>query len=557
MRTRLTGLIRGALERAAGRGQLGPAQASDLPDPTVESPRERGHGDLATNVAMVLARTARMAPARIAELLLENIEDPARLIESTEIAGPGFINFTLSAEAWRRRLAEILEAGESFGRIEAGKRRRVHVEFVSANPTGPLHVGHGRGAATGDALARVLEAAGHEVEREYYVNDAGRQLTLLGASIYARYLALCGRPSELPEDGYPGAYIDELAAELFEEFGAEWAGREGGEAVEFFAARGGERLLERIKRDLERFGVSFDRFTSERELRESGAVEAAMEELRRGGHVFDQDGAVWFRSTAFGDDKDRPLVKSNSELTYFAGDVAYHRDKLQRGHDLIIDVWGADHHGYVKRVESSLRALGADAGAFAVVLVQMVNLTRDGEPVRMGKRSGEFVSLAEVIDEVGPDLARFFFLMRRSDAQLDFDLELARRQTAENPVYYVQYAHTRIAGIFREAGARDIKVPAVGEAALARLGNDAEVELIKALDDFPSVVAGAAETFEPHRIVFYVQRLAGEFHRFYAGNRCVSDDAELTGARLLLSSAVKQVLGAGLTMVGVSAPERM
>lgn len=557
MRTRLQGLIGDALAKAARGGQLGVLGPEGLPEPTIQAPREDGHGDLATNLAMVLAKDARMAPPRIAAALLENIEDREGLIEFSEIAGPGFVNFTLSPKAWRERLAEILEAGTDFGRLAPAKRRRVHIEFVSANPTGPLHVGHGRGAATGDALARVLEAAGHQVEREYYVNDAGRQMATLGASLLAAYLGLCGREAESPEDGYKGDYIAELAAEFFDEAGHEWADRDEVAALEFFSREGGRRLLAGIKRDLESFGISFDTFTSERELRESGAVDEALAELRQGGHVFDEDGAVWFRSTAFGDDKDRPLIKSDAELTYFASDVAYHRDKLRRGHDLLVDVWGADHHGYVKRVDSSLRALGADADAFAVVLVQMVNLTRDGEPVRMGKRSGEFVSLAEVLEEVGPDLARFFFLMRRSDAQLDFDLELARRQTAENPVYYVQYAHTRIAGIFRQAGERGIETPGVDQQALSRLGNDAEISLIKTLDDFPSVVEAASTAFEPHRIVFYVQRLAGEFHRFYAGNRCVSDDTELSGARLLLAKAVKQVLGAGLTMVGVSAPERM
>ncbi len=554
MKQLLKGLIRAALERAGRAGEL---QLDTVPDPQVEAPREAGHGDLATNVAMVLARPTRRPPRQIADIVVKHLHDPDGLVERVEIAGPGFINFALSDAAWRRRLAEILDAGESYGSSSFGKGRRVQVEFVSANPTGPLHVGHGRGAATGDAMARILAAAGFLVEREYYVNDAGAQMEALGRSVYARYLEQCGREASFPEDGYPGDYVRELAVALYRDHGDRWSQTEATAAIPWISAWAGARMLERIQTDLHAFGIQFDHFTSERSLREDGTVTASIEELRRRGHLYQQDGAWWFHATAFGDEKDRTVVKGDGELTYFASDIAYHRAKLAKGYDWVIDVWGADHHGYVKRVEAALSALGEDPLRFKVVLVQIVNLTRDGVPVRMGKRTGTFVALADVVDEVGAELARFFFLMRRSDAQLEFDLELARRQTAENPVFYIQYAHTRIAGIFRQAAERGLPTPGVTLAALAPLRNEDEIGLIKLLDEFPDVVEGAAENLEPHRVVFYAQRVAGEFHRFYTRNRCVSDDASLSGARLLLVTAVKQVIGHALRMVGVSAPEQM
>jgi len=554
MKLLLKRLLEEALERAREAGDLA---VDALPEPYVESPREQEHGDLATNVAMVLARAARKKPRDIAGLLVERIDDRDGSLKSVEIAGPGFINFTFSDEAWRRRLLEILGAGDSFGSSSQGAGRRIQVEFVSANPTGPLHIGHGRGAATGDALARVLEAAGFEVEREYYVNDAGGQMDVLGRSVLARYLALAGRDAPFPEEGYPGEYVVDLAAELRDQDGDRWCDAGADEAAAYMARWAGQRLLDRIRDDLAAFGIHFDHFTSERGIREDGTVAASIEELRRRDRLYEKDGALWFRSSDFGDDKDRPVIKSDGQLTYFASDIAYHYGKLQKGFDRVIDVWGADHHGYIKRVEAALRALGADAERFAVVLVQIVNLTRDGEPVRMGKRTGTFIALSDVVDEVGPDLARFFFLMRKSDAQLDFDLELARRQSAENPVFYVQYAHTRIAGIFRQAAEKGVSLPPPSTDAVAPLANQDELGLIKLLDEFPSVVDAAAASLEPHRVVFYAQKLAGEFHRFYTRNKCVSDDRELTGARLLLVSAVGQVVGRALRLVGVSAPERM
>ena len=555
MKEQLKRLLAGALSDARAAGRI-PATI-DLPVAELQVPRDPTHGDLATNVAMLLARTAGMPPRAIAEAVLAHLTDPTGIVARAEVAGPGFINFTFSDAAWRQRLGEILQHGERYGSTALGDGVRVQVEFVSANPTGPLHVGHGRGAAVGDAIARILEAAGYRVDREYYVNDAGNQMETLGRSIWARYMALAGREVEFPSDGYPGDYVVDLARDLSTRDGTKWLDADPTEAAAYMSRWGGERMLERIRTDLGVLGIRFDRFVSERDLRETGVVQRGIDDLRARGELYEQEGALWFRSTAYGDDKDRPVLKSDGELTYFAADIGYHRDKFERGYDRVIDVWGADHHGYIKRVEAALRALGRDPSAFRVVLVQIVNITRDGVPVRMGKRSGEFVALRDIIDEVGPDLSRFFFLTRNADAQLEFDLELARRQSAENPVFYIQYAHTRIAGIFRSAAERGISLPIVDPEAAAALTEPEEIALIKLLDSFPDMVEAAATALEPHRIVYYAQKLAGEFHRYYSRHRCVTDDAKVTNGRLLLVSAVQLVIRRALDLVGVSAPERM
>ena len=546
-------LVRQSIEAAVAAGSL---VLDSVPEPYVEVPREISHGDLSSNIAMVLAKRAKMAPRQIAECVIQNFpKDPD--IRQCEIAGPGFINVFFSDEAWRVRLLEIIDAADSYGRSDVGAGKKVLVEFVSANPTGPLHIGHGRGAAVGDALARVMRAAGYEVSTEYYTNDAGNQMNTLGRSVYAHYMGACGQTVPFPEDGYPGDYVGEVAAAIHAEQGQRWAEAPEADAVLALGTDAGLRLLERIKEDLAAFNVSFDSYVSERELRAGSDVSDAIDALRTDGKLYDEDGAVWFRATEFGDDKDRAVIKKNGSLTYFAADIAYHRQKYARGFEQIVDVWGADHHGYVKRVRSALEALDLDGEAFSVVLVQIVNLTRDGVPIKMGKRKGEFVTLAEVIDEVGPDVARFMFLMRNSDAQLEFDLELALRQSAENPVFYVQYAHTRIAGIFRSAAEKGITVPAPSAATVAGLREADEMALIRLLDEFPAVVVSAAEAHEPHRVAFYAQKLAGEFHRYYTKHHCITDDSETTDARLLLVSAVKQVIGRALDIVGVAAPEKM
>ncbi|HEY2772575.1 MAG TPA: arginine--tRNA ligase [Candidatus Binatia bacterium] len=554
MKARLRQIIDRALADARAAGDL---SSTETPGYIVEIPRDDGHGDLATNVAMMLAKAERKPPRAIAEIVARHLTAGDGLVANAEAAGPGFLNVTFSDAAWRARLLDILEAGDTYGQGDTGKGKRIQVEFCSANPTGPLHIGHGRGAATGDAIARVLEAAGYAVEREYYINDAGVQIDTLGRSVLARYLQLLGRDEPFPEDGYPGDYVTVYAQELIETEGERWTQVPRDKAVLELGLRAGDVMMDRIRADLADFGVRFDNFTSERALGQSHKVEEAIEDLRSRGCLYEADGATWMRTTAFADDKDRPIVKSDGTMTYFAGDICYHREKVLQGFDRLVNVWGADHHGYIARVKASLQALGQNPDKLRVVLVQMVSLSRDGTPVRMGKRTGEFITLRDVLGEVGPDIARFFFLSRKSDAHLDFDLELARRQTAENPVFYVQYAYTRIAGIFRQADEKEIRVPEPGVGSTSPLGHPDEIALIKLLAEFPEIVAGAADALEPHRVVFYAQKLAGEFHRFYSKHRFVGEDPAATGARLLLARAVGQVLGGALKLVGIAAPDRM
>jgi arginyl-tRNA synthetase len=433
----------------------------------------------------------------------------------------------------------------------------VQVEFVSANPTGPLHVGHARGAVTGDALARLLAATGHQVEREYYVNDAGNQMEMLGASTYARYAELCGREVVFPADGYHGDYVRDVAAAIRDREGDRWVDVDPATARAHLRDQAGADLLDAIRDDVVTLNIGFDAYVSERKLRADGVVGATLAALAERGVVYEADGARWFRSTDFGDDKDRPLVKSGGEFTYFAADIAYHRDKLARGFDRIIDVWGADHHGHVPRMRAALTALGLDASRLEVVLVQVVSLTRAGVPVRMGKRSGSFVTLREVVEEVGADATRFFLLMRKSDAQLEFDLDLAKQRTAENPVFYVQYGHARVASVFRQAGTLGIDRADVAGADASRLSDPDELALIRSLAQFPETVEHAALEREPHRVVFYLMDLAGNFHRYYNRNRILGEDRELARARLLLAANVQKVIRAGLQVLGISAPDTM
>ena len=461
-----------------------------------------------------------------------------------------------------------------YGVPALGAGKRVLIEFVSANPTGPLHAGHGRGGVVGDVVARLLSAAGYDVTREYYVNDTGKQVATLARSAYARLLQACGAAAELPEDGYPGEYLAELMAERRDELLAEVAGavhrplpsldesaamlREAGDlAIDICGRRAAGWLLDQIKDDLRALGIEIDTFVSERALHDEGVVAVGLDALAAAGHLYEAEGARWFRSEAFGDEKDRVVQRSNGELTYFAADIGYHRHKLQRGFDQLINVWGADHHGFVKRVAAIITALGYDARAFHVILVQLVRLTRAGDPVRMGKRSGEFVTLREVVDEVGPDATRFFFLMRRGDSHLEFDLDLATKQSSENPVFYVQYAHARICTLFKKAAAEGLQVPSAAAAALDTLGEAEEQEVVKLLAQFPDVVEDAARELEPHRIVFHLIELAGAFHRFYNRHRVLGVDQGLSGARLYLAGAVQRVLQIGLGLLGVRAPDAM
>src|SRR5215468_7515048 len=463
MKRRLEGLLQHALNRAKKGGAL---KLEGLPPLLFEVPRDRSFGDLASTVALGLARAERTSPQLIAKTIVDHLEDPDGLLAGVDIAGPGYLNFRFSPRFWQACLADVERA--DYGSTALGGAKRVLIEFVSANPTGPLHVGHGRGAVLGDAVARVLRAAGFDVTREYYVNDTGKQVATLGRSSYARLLQVCGVDAAVPEDGYPGEYLldlmrehrDELVHEIADALGrprpapeaaAELLRGAGDIACEICGRRAANWLLEQIKGDMRALGVGFDSFVSERALHDEGVVGSALAALRAAGHLYEDEGATWFRSEAFHDDKNRVVTRSNGELTYFAADIGYHRQKLQRGYDQLIDVWGADHHGHIKRVAAAIEALGSDPTKFHVLIVQLVRLTRGGEPVRMGKRSGEFITLRDVVEEVGPDATRFFFLMRKADSQLEFDLALAAKQSSENPVFYVQYAHARICTLFSKA----------------------------------------------------------------------------------------------------------
>jgi len=551
MRRHLDALVRNALTAAIAAGELA---VPGVPAFTLEPPSDAAFGDLACNVAMVLAREARRPPRAVADVILRHLRDPDGWLASVEVAGPGFINFRFTPRFWRALLGEALAAGDRYGRSTLGAGQAVHVEFVSANPTGPLHVGHGRGAVVGDVVARLLDTVGFAVEREYYVNDFGRQMDLLGQSTLARWRELQGEPLALPPDGYPGAYLVEIARRLRERpEGAALGEASEAEAVARCRDFAAETLLADIRRDLERFGVRFDSFVSERRLHAAGFLEKALAALPAD-LLYADDGALFFRSTAFGDDKDRAVRRQGGMPTYFGGDMAHFYATLARGFSQLVMVLGADHHGYVPRLRAIVEALGHPPEKLRVVLVQLVNLTRRGEPVRMGKRAGEFVTLREVVDEVGVDAARFFFLLRKADSQLDFDLELAKRQSADNPVFYVQYAYTRIAGVLRHAAESGVVPEAHPD--LTPLG-DAEVESLRTLAAFPDVVEQAARTLEPHKLAFFAMEVAGVFHRYYNRHRVISPDGALTQARLALMRCYQQVLGLALGLAGVAAPERM
>ena len=554
MRSHLRDLLSRAIEKTAKGGEL---NSTDLPPLFLEPPNQREFGDLTPNVAMLWAKSAKKPPRLIAETILKNLEDPDGILARQEIAGPGFLNFTFAPKFYYQRLRE-LAAGKD-ATLDLGHGAKVQVEFASVNPTGPLHVGHGRVAVIGDVLARLHEATGFEVQREYYVNDAGRQMENLGLSLYARYRESFGEKIDFPEDGYPGDYVKELAAEVKQRDGDKFLNEAKAAAVDFFRRFGGASLLSAIRGQLGEFGIQFDSFFSETALRERSEVVRSMDLLRARGLLYTEAGAEWFKSTEFGDDKDRTVIKSDGELTYFASDIAYHRNKFERKFTKVINVWGADHHGYVARLKAAMRGLGYDPDVLQVVLVQMVQLTRGGEPVRMGKRSGEFVSLEEVLEEVGRDAARFFFLMRKSDSHLDFDLELAKRQSSDNPVFYVQYAHARVASIFEQARKNGVAwnhsdgdtIP------LERLALAEETELIRQMAQFNDVLAESVRDLEPHRLVFYLLELAGEFHRYYNRHRVISEDEDLSRARLLLVENVQKTIRRGLEILGVAAPMKM
>lgn len=534
----------------------GIAARDELPAFVVEVPKDKAHGDLATNAAMQLTRLAKRNPRQIAEAILEHLDRGAAMIESAEIAGPGFINFRLDKSYLYPVIGEVLRAGESYGRVNIGRGQKVQVEFVSANPTGSLHLGHARGAAVGDALCNVLDFAGYDVTREYYINDAGAQVTNLAKSIEARYRQQLGLEAEMPEDGYYGEDIIGFAKELAEKEGDRLLSLPDDERLRFFREYGLTRELDKIRRDLERFRVKFDNWFSETSLYETGQVEAAVEALRERGMVYEEDGAVWLKSTRFGDDKNRVLVKQDGSYTYLTPDIAYHRDKFRRGYDRLINIWGADHHGYIPRMKAAMAALGHDPDRLVVLIAQMVSLYQNGEKVKMSKRTGKAVTMEDLMDEVGVDAIRYFFTMRSMDSHLDFDMDLAVSTSNDNPVYYVQYAHARICSIFRQAEEQGIAVDH-DKADLTRLTAEAEFELLRKLGELPQEVADAAEAYAPHRLIRYVYELASQFHSYYKAERVITDDAAQTGARLALLAAVRTVIANVLRLIGVSAPERM
>jgi len=554
MRQRIVQLIRQTVHTLQESEIL---PGGDEPVFQVDVPKLPEHGDFATNIAMVLAKSARRPPRQVAELIREALRPPTGMLAKVDIAGPGFINFFLEDSFWLQVLADIEAAPGTYGNSNLGAGRRVQVEFVSANPTGPLHVGHGRGAALGDALANILAATGHVVEREYYINDVGLQMQTLGLSLYRRVQELQGLSVEFPPHGYQGDYVIDLARAYLAEHGPVAPGDPDPATLENCGRFAGQAILEEIRRDLADFGVHFDRWYSESHLFQEGILDQALAALQEQGHLYEAEGALWFRATAFGDEKDRVVRRQTGVTTYFASDIAYHWLKFQRGFDQVINIWGADHHGYVPRLQAVVQALGLAPERITVLLVQLVSLLREGQPVAMTTRGGTFVTLRQVVEEVGKDVARFIFLSRRADAQLEFDLEVAKKQTSENPVYYVQYAHARLASVFRLAAERGIAWETAPRDVLQRLTQPEELAILKVLAGYPDVVAAAARHLEPHRLAYFLTELAKQLHGYYYKHRFLSDDLELSQARLLLVRGVQRVLDHGLGLLGVEAPESM
>jgi arginyl-tRNA synthetase len=555
MKEKIRRLVVSAAQAAFDQGDLSTDRFAPV---EITEPKVNAHGDLATNFAMVSASTQKMAPKKIAEAVLRHIHDPEKVIAKAELAGPGFINFFINPAAWHPVLAEIYQKDLRYGDSDLGQGQKVQVEFVSANPTGPLHVGHGRGAVVGDSVASILAFCGYNVHREYYINDSGRQIHTLGRSVLYRCKELSGNPVEFPEECYQGNYIYDLAKDVLKEKGnwLQTAGEE--ESVAFCAEYAAGKILTVIREDLDVLGIRFDNWFSEKSLYASGKVDSLISYFRKNHFIHEKDGALWFKTSEFGDEKDRVVVKENGETTYFASDIAYHKDKFDRGFEKIIDVWGADHHGYIPRIRACIQASGKDEKQFVVILTQLVNLLRAGQPVAMGKRSGQFVTLREVIDEVGRDAARFIFLTRHYDSPLDFDLEVAKQQTNDNPVYYVQYVHARISSIIKKAKADwGIDEINAGNESIALIREPEEIQIIKHLARYPETVKLSAEFFEPHRIAFYLMELAAAFHAYYNKHRVLTDDPALTAGRLYLIVAVRKVIRNGLTLLGVSAPESM
>lgn len=529
----------------------------ELPVFVIEVPKDKAHGDLATNAAMQLTKIAKKNPRQIAEAIIANLDKSKASIESAEIAGPGFINFGLNKNYLYNVIEEVAAKGADYGRVSAGAGQKIQVEFVSANPTGSLHLGHARGAAVGDALCNVLDFAGYDVTREYYINDAGNQVVNLCKSLEVRYKQELGMEAEMPEDGYYGEDIRGFAKELVAEKGDSLLSLSDEERTKFFRAFGLEKELGKIKRDLGRFNVKFDEWFSETSLYETGAVVESLNELKARGQVFEEGGATWLRTTPYGDDKERVLVKNDGTYTYLTPDIAYHRNKYARGYDQMINIWGADHHGYIPRMKAAMEALGNDPAKLTVLIAQMVSLFQNGEKVKMSKRTGKAVTMEDLMDEVGVDAIRYFFTMRSMDSHLDFDMDLAISTSNENPVFYVQYAHARICSIFRQAEEQNVDVLPLSQVDLSKLTAEQEYDLLRKIGELPEEIAVAAQGYAPHRLIRYVYEIASLFHSYYRAERVIVDDAQVTQARLALLGALRTTLANVLRLVGVSAPDRM
>lgn len=536
-------------------------QKVDIPDYVIEVPNNPDHGHFATNLPMVLASGQKKAPREIARVIVEHLANNEAIIERAEMAGPGFINFIIKKEKWLELLKTITSLRADYGRSETGAGEKILVEFVSANPTGPLHLGHGRGAALGDTLCRILAFCGYHVVREFYINDAGQQVRLLGESILNRWKQISDSEYPFPEDNYQGDYILDLAKAISSEKDLSALGAD--EAVAFCAEQGKGRMLDEIRQDLIRFGIDFDVWYSETDLFEKGLVEKSLQKIQNRGELYEEDGALWIRSSVFGDDKDRVIRKNNGQFTYFASDISYHLDKWERGFSKAVNIWGADHHGYVQRVKAALKANGIDENWLSVLLLQLVKLWKGGQEIKMSKRAGQFVTLKELVEEIGVDAARFVFLTKNHDSPLDIDIDLVKKHDSDNPVYYVQYAHARICSVFRKAASEGISLASNPEPFGTGLVLDEEMRLIRLMAEFPVLLEEICKTFEAHRLTYYLTELAALFHKYFnMGNqipekRIITANESLTQARLVLADAIKIVLSNGLRLLGVHAPEQM
>jgi len=558
MKKALDNILKTTLQNCFQRGSL---NETVLPEYVVEVPNNPNHGHFATNLPLTLASSQKRPPSEIARILVENLEDSGDLIERAEIAGPGFLNFVIKKEQWYSLLSGIIGLGNNYGRSNLGTGEKVLVEFVSANPTGPLHLGHGRGAALGDTLSRILSFGGYGVVREFYINDAGQQVRVLGESIYSRWRQLSDPDYPFPENGYHGEYITDLSKEIAEEI--DLAGIEPEIAINQCTELGKEKMLDEIRQDLARFRNAFDIWFKESDLFSSGLLEDSLEMIRNRGELYEKDGALWIKTSAYGDDKDRVIRKNDGQYTYFASDISYHLDKWKRGFTKAVNIWGADHHGYIKRVKAALMANDLEESWLTVLLIQLVKLWKGGREIRMSKRAGQYVTLNDLVDEVGVDAARFVFLTKNHDSPLDFDIDVVKKHNSDNPVYYVQYAHARICSIFRKAAANGISLPGKPDEILNRLILDEEMGLIRLMARFPSLLEDICRTLEPHRLTYYLTELASSFHKYFnlgtkiPENRIVNKDPNLSQARLFLAEAIRIVLKNGLKLLGVNAPDRM